>query len=157
VVLIVYSVVFALVITAGNTAVITGSREIGIEFMPETEFGKSNKWLTVILITPEAFGADREQVRLALEAENIESRPVWKPMHLQPVFHISDYKNQSKKEKPRNGVKRYKARRIHGEVAEDLFDRGLCLPSGTAMTDQDLDRVISVIKKCQNRSADYAD
>jgi dTDP-4-amino-4,6-dideoxygalactose transaminase len=59
----------------------------GIEFMPEASYGKSNRWLTVILITAEEFGADREAVRLALEAENIESRPIWKPMHLQPVFN----------------------------------------------------------------------
>ena len=58
----------------------------GIEFMPESPIGKSNRWLTVILITPEKFGTDRETVRVALEAENIEARPVWKPMHLQPVF-----------------------------------------------------------------------
>ena len=58
----------------------------GIEFMPEASYGKSNRWLTVILVTPEEFGADRETVRLALEAENIEARPVWKPMHLQAVF-----------------------------------------------------------------------
>ena len=59
----------------------------GIEFMPEPEWSRSNRWLTVILITPEEFGADREAVRLALEAENIEARPVWKPMHMQPVFN----------------------------------------------------------------------
>jgi dTDP-4-amino-4,6-dideoxygalactose transaminase len=69
----------------------------GIEFMPEPEWSRSNRWLTVILITPEEFGSDpstifrtygagRETVRLALEAENIEARPVWKPMHRQPVF-----------------------------------------------------------------------
>jgi len=59
----------------------------GIEFMPEPEWSRSNRWLTVILFTPEEFGAGRETVRLALEAENIEARPVWKPMHLQPVFN----------------------------------------------------------------------
>jgi dTDP-4-amino-4,6-dideoxygalactose transaminase len=59
-----------------------------IEFMPEASYGKSNRWLTVILITPDEFGADREQVRLALEAENSEARPLWKPMHLQPVFEV---------------------------------------------------------------------
>jgi len=58
----------------------------GIEFMPEAPYGRSNRWLTVILITPEEFGADREDVRIALEVENIEARPVWKPMHMQPVF-----------------------------------------------------------------------
>ena len=59
----------------------------GIELMPEASYNRSNRWLTVMLITPEEFGANREQVRLALEVENIESRPVWKPMHLQPVFN----------------------------------------------------------------------
>ena len=72
----------------------------GIDFMPEPEWSRANRWLTVVLFTPEAFGVDpstisrsygagREQVRLALEAENIEARPVWKPMHLQPVFGFS--------------------------------------------------------------------
>ena len=63
----------------------------GIEFMPEASYGRSNRWLTVILITPEEFGADREAVRLALESEDIEARPMWKPMHLQPVFRSADY------------------------------------------------------------------
>ena len=56
----------------------------GIEFMPEAPYGKSNRWLTVILITPEKFGADRESVRLALEEENIEARPMWPPARLRP-------------------------------------------------------------------------
>jgi len=117
----------------------------GIEFMPEAPYGRSNRWLTVILITPEIFGADREKVRLALEAENIESRPVWKPMHLQPVF-----RSQESEAKNRNNLKEtYPARAVRGEVAEDLFKRGLCLPSGTAMTDEDMDRVISSILKCR--------
>jgi dTDP-4-amino-4,6-dideoxygalactose transaminase len=113
----------------------------GIEFMPEASYGRSNRWLTVILITSEEFGADREEVRLALESVNIEARPVWKPMHLQPVFNpqITQITQQ-------NGLKqRYKARVIGGKVAEDLFKRGLCLPSGTAMTDDDLDRVTDTI------------
>jgi dTDP-4-amino-4,6-dideoxygalactose transaminase len=119
----------------------------GIEFMPETPYGKSNRWLTVILITPEEFGADRETVRLELEEENIEARPVWKPMHLQPVFHIQA---QSSKLKARNNPKSgYPARAVGGEVAEDLFNRGLCLPSGTAMTEADLDRIIKTIKRCK--------
>jgi len=58
----------------------------GIEFMPETPYGKSNRWLTVILITPEEFGTDRETIQQALEDENIEARPLWKPMHMQAVF-----------------------------------------------------------------------
>jgi len=97
----------------------------GIEFMPQAEYGIPNRWLTVILITPELFGADREVVRLALEAENIESRPVWKPMHLQPVFQTT-----------------YPCRVLGGEVSEDFFNRGLCLPSGTAMSNKDLTRII---------------
>lgn len=103
----------------------------GIEFMPEAPYGRSNRWLTVILITPGKFGSDREEVRLALEAENIESRPIWKPMHLQPVF---------------------KDCRIRGgAVSEDLFERGLCLPSGTQMTEEGLNRVAKVIRSCCRR------
>ena len=100
----------------------------GIEFMPEAPYGKSNCWLTVILISPEEFGTDREGVRLALEAKNIESRPIWKPMHLQPVF---------------------KGCRIRGgEVSEDLFAHGLCLPSGTQLTEDNLERIVKTIKGC---------
>ena len=109
----------------------------GIEFMPEPEWSRSNRWLTVILITPDSFGANREQVRLALEDENIEARPVWKPMHLQPVFGGKTSSKQS-----------YPARVVGGTIAEDLFDRGLCLPSGTAMTETDLERIVDIILKC---------
>ena len=131
----------------------------GIEFMPEPEWSRSNRWLTVILITPDEFGADREIVRLALEAENIEARPVWKPMHMQPVFDVLGRKAQGircKAEDSRlkagQNNERYKARVIGGEVAEDLFERGLCLPSGTAMTNSDLDRIIETILKCKRTS-----
>ncbi|TLD40547.1 MAG: Lipopolysaccharide biosynthesis protein RffA [Candidatus Jettenia ecosi] len=106
----------------------------GIEFMPEAPYGRSNRWLTVILITPEEFGADREEVRLALEKHNIESRPVWKPMHMQPVFKG--------------------CRMRGGGVSEDLFKRGLCLPSGTAMSYEDVDRVIAVIRNVHKRCSD---
>jgi dTDP-4-amino-4,6-dideoxygalactose transaminase len=115
----------------------------GIGFMPEPEWSRSNRWLTVILITPEIFGSDREDVRLALEKENIESRPVWKPMHLQPVFDMSGER------KTMNREKRFAARMVGGDVSEDLFQRGLCLPSGTAMTDTNLDRVIKAVLKCR--------
>ena len=94
--------------------------------MPEAPWGRATRWLTVITLDPGAFGTDREAVRLALEAENIEARPVWKPMHLQPVFAGCPV--------------------VGGAVAEALFCDGLCLPSGTAMTDDDLDRVVSVIR-----------
>lgn len=101
----------------------------GIEFMPVADYGTPNYWLMVILITPELFGTDREAVRLALEAEDIEARPIWKPMHLQPVFQGCRVRG--------------------GKVSERLFDRGLCLPSGTQMTEEDLDRVVKIIRDCQ--------
>ena len=119
----------------------------GIEFMPQTPFGKSNCWLTVILISPEKFGSDRETVRMALEAENIEARPVWKPMHLQPVFQCGPQHTTLKAQM--GSLKSVNARAVGGAVAEDLFERGLCLPSGTAITDGDIQRVVSVIFKCR--------
>jgi dTDP-4-amino-4,6-dideoxygalactose transaminase len=100
----------------------------GIEFMPDAPWGRSTRWLTCITVNPERFGADRETIRLALEEENIESRPVWKPMHLQPV---------------------YKGREVFGGgVSERIFERGLCLPSGTSLTDTDLQRIVDVVRKC---------
>lgn len=98
----------------------------GIEFMPEANFGHSTRWLTALTVATEAFGADREYIRLQLAKQQIEARPVWKPLHLQPVFSECEC--------------------IGGEVGEDLFMRGLCLPSGSNLTDEDLERVISVIK-----------
>jgi dTDP-4-amino-4,6-dideoxygalactose transaminase len=103
----------------------------GIEFMPEASYGQANRWLTVALITPRLFGCDREALRLTLENADIEARPVWKPMHLQPVFRGCRVRNEG--------------------VAEDLFDRGICLPSGTLMTESDLERVIKAIRKCHSR------
>ncbi|MFP3913162.1 MAG: aminotransferase class I/II-fold pyridoxal phosphate-dependent enzyme [Desulfobacteraceae bacterium] len=110
----------------------------GITFQsePAADF-YSNFWLTAITIDPAQAGVDREEVRLALEEENIEARPVWKPMHLQPVFDPqitqidADYR----------GRKKYPCRMIGGGVAEDLFERGLCLPSGTNMTEVDMGRM----------------
>jgi pyridoxal phosphate-dependent aminotransferase EpsN len=103
----------------------------GVAFMPEAPWGQSTRWLTVITVDPAQFGATREDIRLALEAENIESRPLWKPMHLQPVFRNCET--------------------VGGAVAEELFRDGLCLPSGTAMTNSDLERVASVIRKTGHR------
>ena len=120
----------------------------GIEFMPEASYGKSNRWLTVILITPEEFGASPEEVMMALEAENIEARPVWKPMHMQPVFDPQMASRKGAKAQNNIEKKTYPCRVVGGNVAEDLFERGLCLPSGTAMTEEDLDRVIDSIVKC---------
>jgi len=105
----------------------------GIEFMPEAPWNRCTRWLTCILVDPAKFGADREAIRLAMEAENIEARPVWKPMHLQPVFAGCD--------------------RFGGEVSEDLFERGLCLPSGSNLTTADLERVVAVVRKCGGKAA----
>jgi pyridoxal phosphate-dependent aminotransferase EpsN len=98
----------------------------GITFMPEAPWGRHTRWLTTLTIDPALFGADREAVRVALEREDIEARPVWKPMHLQPVFAAF-------------------ARR-GGHVAEELFHNGLCLPSGSNLTPDDLARVVEVVR-----------
>jgi pyridoxal phosphate-dependent aminotransferase EpsN len=103
----------------------------GLDFMPEAVFGRCNRWLTCITIDPAVAGTDREAVREALAAENIEARPVWKPMHRQPVFADCDV--------------------YGGTVAEELFDRGLCLPSGSNLTPADLDRVIAEVRKLWSR------
>jgi|YNPNPStandDraft_1061719.scaffolds.fasta_scaffold21820_3 dTDP-4-amino-4,6-dideoxygalactose transaminase len=139
----------------------------GISFMPEAPYGRCTRWLTVILVEPELFGADREAIRLALEAENIESRPVWKPMHMQPVFQIQagGLKLEGEKEargsgqppKPSgNKANSWPAWAVGGKVAETLFQKGLCLPSGTAMTDLDIDRVVRTILGCAKARGDKA-
>lgn len=97
----------------------------GIAFMPEADYGRATRWLTVVRINPARFGADRERVRAALEAHDIESRPVWKPMHMQPVFAG--------------------ARHVGRRLSEDIFADGLCLPSGSSMSDTDVDRVTAII------------
>jgi pyridoxal phosphate-dependent aminotransferase EpsN len=103
-----------------------------IRFMPEAAYGMCNRWLTCVTLgkSREEGLALREKLRLAMEAENIESRPVWKPMHLQPVFADVAFVGD------RNNA-----------VSADLFWRGLCLPSGTGMSDTDLDRVCAVVRK----------
>jgi len=100
----------------------------GFEFIEEPTGFLSNRWLSTVLIDPEktANGVNREHIRLALEQQNIESRPLWKPMHRQPVFQ----------EFPFFGT----------GVSDDLFARGLCLPSGTQMTVADLHRVTEIVK-----------
>jgi dTDP-4-amino-4,6-dideoxygalactose transaminase len=97
----------------------------GIEFPGEFEGFYSNRWLTTILVDPVQAGFDREKIRLALERENIESRPLWKPMHVQPVFReFPSYTNG---------------------VSEKLFEQGLCLPSGSNLTDDQIRKVLGVI------------
>jgi dTDP-4-amino-4,6-dideoxygalactose transaminase len=100
----------------------------GLSFQPEAPWGGHTRWLANILIEPTAFGADREVVRQALAAAAIEARPLWKPMHLQPVFAGCDY--------------------VGGAVAEELFAKGLSLPSGSTLTEEDLQRVADVIRRC---------
>ena len=103
----------------------------GIRFMPEAPYGRSNRWLTAALIDPEAFGATNTELMAALAEANIESRPVWKPMHMQPAFRGS----------PVTG----------GAVSEELFAKGLCLPSGSALLEEQQDRVIEIVRAVARR------
>ena len=105
----------------------------GLEFMPESAFGTASRWLTCITIDQDRFGASREDIRIALEEVNIESRPLWKPMHLQPVYAGSPVRG--------------------GNVAERLFERGLCLPSGSGLTAADIDRVVSVVRSAASKTS----
>mgnify|MGYP000072152169 CR=1 FL=1 len=98
----------------------------GLKFMPEAPLSRSNRWLTCLTIDPAIAGLDSEKVRHALEVENIEARLVWKPLHLQPVFAGCE--------------------NIGGPVSEKLFAQGLCLPSGSSMTEEDCLRVVDVVR-----------
>ncbi len=100
----------------------------GFSFPQEPTSFFSNRWLSTVIINPQQANCDREKIRLALEAENIEARPLWKPMHQQPVF--ASYPNYQ------NGV------------SDELFVQGLCLPSGSNLTSSEMLSVIEVIK-CQ--------
>lgn len=101
----------------------------GISFQPEAKESFSNRWLSCLVIdTKKTGGVNREDIRLKLLTQNIEARPLWKPMHLQPVFEGASY--------------------YGGNVAETLFQDGLCLPSGSNLTEADLGRVATVIKGC---------
>ena len=104
----------------------------GVKVMCQPEGGdfNSNYWLTCITVDPEEAGFTREDVRLALDADNIESRPLWKPMHLQPVFKDAPFYG--------NGT------------SERLFEIGLCLPSGPTLTDEDIERVTKVVRQLSN-------
>lgn len=99
----------------------------GIGFMPRAEYGVGNSWLSCILVDPQEFGATAEQLRLALEAEDIEARPTWKPLHLQPLFAGAPM--------------------LGGGVAAGIFEKGLCLPSGSSLTNSDQERVVGVVKR----------
>lgn len=100
----------------------------GVEFVDEPEGSYSNRWLSTLLVRPALTGGvTREDIRVSLLGNNIESRPLWKPMHLQPVFSRMPYAG--------------------GKVANDLFEDGLCLPSGSNLSEEDLNRVIRSIRK----------
>ena len=101
--------------------------QAGVSFLNEPKQSFSNRWLTCILIDPEQTGGiSRETVRLALEKENIETRPLWKPMHLQPLFKEAAFFGTG--------------------VCDQLFDQGLCLPSGSNLTSAQKDRIANQLK-----------
>ncbi len=99
----------------------------GIGFMPDAPDGEPTNWLTVVTIDADRFGASPDELRERLERENIEARPAWKPMHLQPLWAGAEVRG--------------------GAVAERIFATGLCLPSGSSMTDDDVDRVVAVMRR----------
>jgi dTDP-4-amino-4,6-dideoxygalactose transaminase len=100
----------------------------GISFLEEPEGFFSNRWLTCILVDPlKTGGISREDIREFLMQDNIESRPLWKPMHMQPVFAKAPY--------------------FGAKVAEQLFENGLCLPSGSNLKEEDLERVVEGVKR----------
>ena len=104
----------------------------GISFLVDpTPDYQSNHWLTCIIVDPSVTGFTREDLRMKMEEANIETRPLWKPMHLQPVFKDCPYYGNN--------------------VSEDLFDKGLCLPSSPILSQEDLERIIDVIKKLSKK------
>lgn len=105
----------------------------GVSFLvnPNADFN-SNHWLTCIVVNPDVAGFSREDIRLKMEQENIETRPLWKPMHLQPVFAGTPYYGE--------------------DTAEKLFENGLCLPSGSSLSDEDIQRVADVVWKTAGKA-----
>jgi dTDP-4-amino-4,6-dideoxygalactose transaminase len=97
----------------------------GLTFMPEAPYGRATHWLTCLTVDPQEFGYTRDDIIARLAAHDVESRPAWKPMHLQPVF--SHFLCRG------------------GSVAAKIFERGLCLPSGSALTDEQVDFVAHLI------------
>ncbi|GEB32889.1 DegT/DnrJ/EryC1/StrS family aminotransferase [Brevibacillus parabrevis] len=104
----------------------------GITFMPESPTGRATRWLTALTVDPEQAGITATQLIDALEKANIEARPVWKPMHRQPLFAGC----------------RYYPHELGYSVSDELYARGVCLPSGSSLGDEQQERVISVIRSC---------
>ena len=100
----------------------------GLEFIQMAPYGISNCWLTTLTINQDVAGFNRDSVIVALEKENIESRPVWKPMHLQPLFKKFDYYESD-----------------NGDISQMLFNNGICLPSGTSLSDKEQEKIIDII------------
>ena len=104
----------------------------GIELMPQAHYGLHTNWLSCFLIDEDKFGCTRDDMICALDAANIESRPVWKPMHLQPLYAAAE--------------------RYGGEVAEDLFRRGICLPSSSSLTVEEQLYVVNQVRRLAGAS-----
>ena len=103
----------------------------GFSLMPQADWGRHTNWLSVFLVEPGRLGTTRDEILEALAADEIEARPVWKPMHLQPFFAECD--------------------RFGGAVSEDLFARGVCLPSSSLMTKAEQSRVVATIRRLAKR------
>jgi len=99
----------------------------GISLMPQAPYGRHTNWLSCFLIDEEVFGRSRDQLIRALDEANVESRPVWKPMHLQPLYA--------------------RCQRYGGDVAEDLFRRGICLPSSSSLSTEDQLHVVNAVRR----------
>lgn len=100
----------------------------GLSFMPIASAGAANYWLTSVRVVPELAGTDRDRIIAALDAADIEARPLWKPLHLQPVFQDCEAEG--------------------GAFAEQLFAEGVCLPSGSGMSPAERERVIGIVGSC---------
>jgi pyridoxal phosphate-dependent aminotransferase EpsN len=103
------------------------SQVSGLSFMQEAAYGKSNRWLTTLIVDVKETGVSRSDIINALELENIESRPVWKPMHIQPLYQDFEYVYNEK------------------DISKKLFENGLCLPSGSNLTSGDQNKVVDII------------
>jgi pyridoxal phosphate-dependent aminotransferase EpsN len=99
----------------------------GIQFAPQASYGFHTNWLSCFLIDEARFGVDRDSMIHALGAENIEARPIWKPMHMQPLFACAE--------------------RFEGAIAEDIFRRGICLPSSSSLSEEDQELVIRLVRE----------
>lgn len=108
----------------------------GISLMPQAGYGLHTNWLSCFLIDPQQFGATRNELITALDEAGIESRPVWKPMHLQPLFEQCEQYGTS--------------------VAEDVFSLGICLPSSSSLSEEDQDRVIKIVRQISLSSDDQS-